>query len=81
MAPIYPPSTGRTWPAEAPRAADAVQVGLRVVVPAFLDRHVELDDERNRRHVDAPREHVGRDEEAGGARAKVAEYLLAKMRV
>ena len=75
MALIYPPSIGRTWPAEAPRAADAVQVGLRVVVPAFLDRHVELDDERNRRHVDAPREHVGRDEEAGGARAKIFQHL------
>ena len=74
MAPIYP-STDRTWPAEAPRAADAVQVGLGVVVAAFLDRHVELDDERNRRHVDAAREHVGGDEEAGGARAKIVQHL------
>ena len=40
-----------------------------------------LYDERDGGHVDAAREHVGRDEEAGGARAKVAEHLLAKMRV
>ena len=74
MAPIYL-STDRTWPAEAPRATDAVQVGFRVVMPAFLDRHVELDDERDRRHVDASGEHVGSDEEAGGARAKIVQHL------
>ena len=40
-----------------------------------------LYDERDGGHVDAAREHVGRDEEAGGARAKVAQHLLAEMRV
>ena len=69
------PSTNRAWPAEAPGAADAVQVGLWVVVAAFLDRHVELNHERHRGHVDAPREHVGSDEEAGSARAKVVQHL------
>eukprot|EP00964_Phaeocystis_antarctica_P026235 scaffold14768_cov48-Phaeocystis_antarctica.AAC.1 len=44
-------------------------------MPAFLDRHVELDDERDRRHVDASGEHVGGDEEAGGARTKVMQHL------
>ena len=64
-----------TGPPEPARPPYAVQESFWVGCFVFFRRHVELDDERNRRHVDAPREHVGRDEEARGARAKIFQHL------
>mmetsp|Transcript_39768 Transcript_39768/g.68190 ORF Transcript_39768/g.68190 Transcript_39768/m.68190 type:complete len:456 (+) Transcript_39768:79-1446(+) len=64
--------------AEATRAADAVQVRLRVVHAPLFDRHVVLDDERDGGDVDAAREHVGGDQEARRSRAEIEQHLVAR---
>mmetsp|Transcript_27995 Transcript_27995/g.88944 ORF Transcript_27995/g.88944 Transcript_27995/m.88944 type:complete len:203 (+) Transcript_27995:315-923(+) len=56
---------------EAPRAADAVQVGLRVL------GEVEVDDDVHGLYVDAAREEVRGDQAPAGAVAEVVEDAVA----
>mmetsp|Transcript_40314 Transcript_40314/g.88496 ORF Transcript_40314/g.88496 Transcript_40314/m.88496 type:complete len:348 (-) Transcript_40314:495-1538(-) len=69
---------GAARSSESACPANAVEVRLRIALAALLHRHVVLDDERHRRHVDSSRKHVGRDEEAREARAKVVEHLVSR---
>mmetsp|Transcript_23146 Transcript_23146/g.50731 ORF Transcript_23146/g.50731 Transcript_23146/m.50731 type:complete len:334 (-) Transcript_23146:571-1572(-) len=72
---------GGALQAEAPRAADAVEVRLERRVPVPRHRHVVVHHQRHRRLIEPAREHVRGDEDLRQALAELVDHAVALLKL